>query len=135
MHIGNNVIIAEKSTLASYGPGLTIGNNVVIGKGCYIAQNGGSIKIGNNVLIADGVKIYSLNHKYNSRKIPIMKQGVKECTIAIKDNVWIGAGVVIFNDTTIESGSVIGANSVVRKNIPAFVVFAGNPGKVIKKIK
>lgn len=135
IRIGNNSIIAEKTILSSYGPGLYIGSNTVIGNGCYIAQNGGKITIGDNVLIADGVRIYSLNHKFASRKIPIKNQGVENCTIEIQDNVWIGAGVVIFNNTTIGSGSVIGANSVVRKSVPKNVVYAGNPGKIIKELK
>lgn len=135
LKIGNDFVIGERSSLWSHEKGLSIGNKVGIGKGCYIAQLGGSIKIGDNVLIADSVKIYSLNHKYEDTTSPILHQGYEECTIEIEDNVWIGSGVVIFNNVTIGSGSVIGANTVVTKFVPPNVVFAGVPGKIIKRLE
>lgn len=133
--IGDNFIVGERSTLTSTNHGLKIGNNVVIGKDCYLAQNGGSLTIGNNVLIADGVRFYTLNHMFEDTKTPIIRQKVQYVNIEIKDNVWIGAGAVIFNNVIIESGSVIGANTIVRKNVPRFSVFGGNPGKVLRYIK
>jgi acetyltransferase-like isoleucine patch superfamily enzyme len=135
MKINDNVVIGEKSTLWSEKKGLAIGKGVGIGRNCYIAQLGGSIKIGDHALIADSVRIYSLNHKYDNKKKIILLQGYKESTIEIEDNVWIGSGAIIFNDVTIGTGSVIGANTVVNKNVPNYVVFAGNPGKIIKRIK
>ena len=134
MRIGNETVVGERATLWSEGK-LRIGNNVGIGKNAYIAQLGGSIDIGDNVLLADSVRMYSISHEYNDKKKLILQQGYKTHTIKISDNVWIGSGVVIFNSVTIGEGAVIGANSVVNKSIPPFTVFAGNPGKVIKKIK
>lgn len=131
MRIGDSFIIGERSTLSSYGPGLTIGNHVQIGNDCYIAQHGGSIVIGNDVLIADSVKMYSLNHTFKNKKILLRQQPCEETCIVIHDNVWIGSGVVLFNNVTIGKGAVIGANTVVRTNVPKGVIFAGNPGKVV----
>lgn len=134
MEIGNDTIIGERSTIWSEGK-LAIGNNVGIGKNNYIAELGGSIQIGNNVLIADSVRIYSISHTFEDPSKIILLQGYTKHTIIIKDNVWIGSGAVIFNDVTIHEGAVIGANTVVNKDVPAFSVFAGNPGKVIKTFK
>lgn len=135
MKIGDNAVIGEGSTLWADKKGLTIGKGIGIGKNCYIAQLGGSITIGDHVLIADTVRIYSLTHKYDNPSKLILLQGYKESTIVIKDNVWIGSGAIIFNDVTIGTGSVIGANAVVTKDVPDYTVVAGVPAKIIKKIK
>lgn len=54
--------------------------------------------------------------------------------VNIKDRVWVGDKVTILPGVTIEENSIIGANSVVTKNVPANTVFAGNPAKIIKTI-
>lgn len=135
MSIGDNTVIGEGTTLYSDREGLMIGKGVGFGKNCYVAQAGGRIEIGNNVLIADNVHFYSLNHKYNNPKKLIIEQGYELSTITVKDNVWIGSGVAIFNNVTIGTGSVVGANSVITKDVPSYCVVAGVPGRVIKKIK
>lgn len=133
--LGNNVVIGDQSIIWTHGKGLRVGDNTGIGFRCYIAQLGGPITIGKNVLIADSVRIHSLNHKYEDTTKDILLQGYEESTIVIEDNVWIGSGAIIFDNVTIGKGSVIGANTVVTENVPSFVVFAGNPGKVVKRLK
>ncbi len=133
--LGDNVVIGDQSIIWTNGKGLKIGSNTGIGFRCYIAQLGGPITIGKNVLIADSVRIHSLNHKYEDTTKDILLQGYVKSTIVIEDNVWIGSGAIVFNNVTIGKGSVIGANTVVSENVPPFVVFAGNPGKVIKRLK
>lgn len=135
MQIGNDFVVGEGTALWSDTKGLEIGNDVGLGKFCYIAQLGGKIRIGNHVLIADSVRMYSLSHRFEDVKTNIINQGYKESTIMIQDNVWIGSGVVIYNNSHIGTGSVIGAHTVVNKDVPSYVVFAGNPGKVIKKLR
>lgn len=132
--LSNNVVIGDYTILCTNNDGLRIGENTGVGFKCYIAQLGGSITIGKNVLIADAVRIYSLNHKYENTSKDILLQGYDESTIVIKNNVWIGSGAVIFNNVTIGTGSVIGANTVVTRDVPPHVVFAGNPGRIIKKL-
>lgn len=134
LSIGNDFVAGEGTSLWSDKKGLIIGDDVGLGKYCYIAQLGGPIKIGSHVLIADSVRIYSLSHRYEDTKINIISQGYKESTITIENNVWIGSGVVIYNNCHIGTGSVIGAQTVVNKDVPSYVVFAGNPGKIIKKL-
>ena len=134
-HIGNDFVAGEGTALWSDKEGLDIGNDVGLGKHCYIAQLGGKISIGNHVLIADSVRMYSLSHRFDDVKTNIINQGYKESNIIIEDNVWIGSGVVIYDDVHVGTGSVIGAHTVVNKNVPPYVVFAGNPGKIIKKLR
>lgn len=131
--IGNNVVIGEKTTLIA-NETLTIGDNVVITRNCYIAQLGGPITIEKNVLIGDYTRVHSINHTYKERETPLHARDHVRNKIHIQENAWVGSGVMIINNTTIGKGSVIGANAVVNKNIPDFVVAVGIPAKVIKKI-
>lgn len=131
--IGDNVVIGEKTTLIA-NETLTIGDNVVITRNCYIAQLGGPITIEKNVLIGDYTRVHSINHTYKERGTPLHARDHVRNKIHIQENAWVGSGVMIINNTTIGKGSVIGANAVVNKNIPDFVVAVGIPAKVIKKI-
>jgi acetyltransferase-like isoleucine patch superfamily enzyme len=71
--------------------------------------------------------------------LPIIQQGYPEPkvsdSIIIRTGSWIGAGVIILRGVEIGRNSVIGAGTVVTKDVPAGVVYAGNPGKVIREIK
>lgn len=111
-----------------------VGNNVAIGIGSYICGSGGSVVIGNEVRMADHVRMYSFNHQYEKRGIPIAKQGYSREGIIIKDNVWVGSGAVILDGVTVGENSVIAAGAVVTKNVPNNCVVGGVPAKIIKKI-
>ncbi len=113
------------------------GKNVYIGEGCYInfgvsMVDDGDICIGNDVLIGPNVNILTVNHPVDSKKR--LERYISVNKVVIKDNVWIGAGAIILPGVTIGENSVIGAGSVVTKDIPANVVAVGNPCKVIKNI-
>lgn len=88
------------------------------------------IFIGNNVVITAGVKI--LTHYLDpSQKGRIFRIG----EVHIEDDVFIGVNVIICNSVTIGKGSIVGAGSVVTKDIPPYQVWAGNPAKFIKDRK
>ena len=106
------------------------GKNISIGNNCYINFNvtmidDGKIEIGNNVLIGPNVTISTVNHPlaYEER----IKNKIYVKNVIIEDNVWIGANCVILPGVKIEKNSVIGAGSVVTKNIPSNVLAVGNP--------
>lgn len=110
------------------------GFNISIGSNCYINHNvtmldSYKIVIGNNVFIAPGVVISAVTHPndYNNRRNLIIKP------IVIEDDVWIGANTVILPGVTIHRGAVIGACSLVKKDVTAETVNAGIPTKIIKK--
>ncbi len=101
--------------------------------GCHInASIGGTIKIGKKCPIGPNVVMRTASHNYDIKDQFIQDQGHKYGDITISDNCWIAANVIIVGGVNIGTGSVIGANSVVTKNIPPNSVAVGIPAQVIK---
>lgn len=116
--------------------GIRIGDHVVMRPGCMLyGHKNYPLIIGDNVLIGPSVFIYSANHRYNNITQLISKQGhVIEKSIEIKDGAWIGGNTTILPGVVIGKHAVIGAGSVVTKDVPDYTVFAGSPAKFIKNI-
>ena len=114
-----------------YGGILKIGENTFIGPYTCIYAHG-NISIGKNVLIAMQTTIVSSNHTMGNRNDNIRDLPDKLMPVSICDNVWIGAGCRILGGITIGEGAVVGAGSVVTKDIPPFGIAVGNPAVVIK---
>lgn len=112
-----------------YGRNLIIGKNSFINFGCTFLDRGG-IEIGENVLIGPNCSILTTNHPLDpkSRKATISKK------IIIEDNVWLGGNVTVLPGVTIGENSIVGAGSVVTKDVAKNVIVAGVPAKLIKKI-
>ncbi|MDD6207248.1 MAG: sugar O-acetyltransferase [Clostridiales bacterium] len=114
-----------------YGFHIEAGNHVFINYNCTILDVG-KVHIGNHVLIAPNVSIYTAGHPIHPET---RKTGYEYgIPVTIEDNVWIGGNVVIVPGVTIGENAVIGAGSVVTKDIPANTIAAGNPCKVIRSI-
>lgn len=110
---------------------IVIGKNVSINRGCCFLASAHSkekvdILIGDNCVFAPGVSLLSAGHDYTSLTLPDTSGQIK-----IGDNVWCGANCIILQGISIGEGAVIGAGSVVTKNVPAYTVWAGNPAKQI----
>lgn len=122
-----------------YGNNIYIGNNTEINMNCTFLDDN-RIEIGNNCLIAPDVKIYTAYHPTNVTERfgePKSDGSFEFCKtrtkpVIIKDNVWIGGGVIILPGVTIGSNVVIGAGSVVTKDIPDNTIAYGNPCCVIR---
>lgn len=120
-------------------PVLHIGKNVQINDYVHITAMT-SVKIGNNVLMASKIYISDCTHgSYTGAEndssplsIPIDRP-LSTKPVIIGDNVWIGELVSVLPGVTIGKGSIVGANSVVTKNLPDFVIAIGIPAKPIKK--
>lgn len=120
-------------------PPLTIarGKTVTIGSRCYFNANltlvdDYKITIGNGVIVAPNVCIVTTGHPVHKELRP---NGEMYCfEVKIGDDVWIGSNVVIMPGVTIGDRSVIGAGSVVTKDVPADVVAVGNPCHVLREI-
>ena len=111
--------------------GISFGRNVCINHHCDISGHG-KLEIGNYVMIAPFVQIITANHGHSDWEKPMMGQPDQPKPVIIKDDVWIGTHATILPGVTIGHGAIIGANSVVTKNVPAFAIVGGVPAKVIK---
>lgn len=101
-----------------------------IGINAYIQ---GKVIIGKYVMMGPECSIWTINHETERTDIPMCEQGTRtEQAVIIEDDVWIGAKVTILPGVHIGRGSIIGAGSVVSKDIPEYSVAVGNPVRVIK---
>lgn len=121
----------EQPFYCDYGYNIHIGNNFFSNFNCVILDVA-LVTIGDDVLLGPNVSLFTVNHVLDPKG---RKQGLEYAKpITIGNNVWIGGNVVILPGVTIGENSVIGAGSVVTKDIPANVIAVGNPCKVVKEI-
>ena len=117
--------------------GYKVGEQVYFPSDLIIGQNlvddKAQLEIGNRVSIGPRVTILPMEHANASRVRSAMK--VREGGVLIKDDVWIGAGVIILSGVTIGECSVIGAGAVVTKDVEPYTIVAGVPARKIKDIK
>lgn len=144
--IGNNSSIGERAVLTAwdnyrsekYTPEIVIGNNVSIGQDCHITSIN-KIIIKDNVLIGKKVTISDNSHGSNSFDEiiipPINRRLTSKGEVLIDENVWIGDKATILSNVSIGYGSIVAANAVVTKDVPAYCIVAGTPAKIIKIIK
>jgi len=114
-----------------YGCNITIGENFFANFNLTILDEA-PVTFGDNVFIGPNVSIYTACHPIDPRE---RNTGVEWAeAVNIGDNVWIGGSVTILPGVTVGDNAVIGAGSVVTKDVPPYTVVAGNPAKVIKNI-
>jgi acetyltransferase-like isoleucine patch superfamily enzyme len=144
VQIGENCHIAGQLSALAGGSRLRLGAFCFVGKGSRIwAQD--AVEIGNHVMISHLVDIHDTNsHSFNRNQrraelVARFSQGREkdwsevECRpILIEDDVWIGYKSSILKGVRIGSGAVVGAGSVVTKDVPANAVVAGNPARIIR---
>ncbi len=150
--IGDDCIVSGSFIFESKDGHVNIGNHSFIGGSTFISRS--NISVGNNVTIAWGCTIYDHNSHsldYLERRRDIddelwsLRNGqstyinknwdsVKSSPITICDDAWIGMNCIILKGVTIGEGAVVGAGSVVTKDVPAWTVVAGNPAKVVKTL-
>ncbi len=112
------------------------GKPVTIGEGCFIQQcctffGRGGITIGNDVFIGPKVNLITINHDVD----PDNRSATYGRPIEIADKVWIGINSTILPGVKIGYGAIIGAQSVVTRDVPPMTIVAGNPARIIKKIE
>ena len=114
-----------------YGSHIEVGKNFFANYNCTIIDVA-KVKIGDNCQMAPNVAIYTAGHPLH----PVARNSMYEygISVTIGDNVWIGGNTVIMPGVHIGSNTVIGAGSVVTRDIPDWSVAVGNPCRVIKKI-
>lgn len=114
-----------------YGKNITVGKNFFCNYNCTILDVG-KVTIGDNCLFAPNVSIYTAGHPVH----PAVRNTGYEygIDVSIGNNVWLGGNVIVCPGVTIGDNVVIGAGSVVTKDIPSWTVAAGNPCRVIREI-
>lgn len=121
----------EPNFRCEFGYNISIGNDFYANFDC-IMLDGGGIEIGDHVLFGPRVGIYTSNHATDARE-----RAAGACyarKVVIGNRVWVGAGVHINQGVTIGDNTIIGSGSVITKSIPANVIAAGVPCKVIREI-
>ena len=107
------------------------GEDCSIGNNCLLAGQDKGIFLGNDVMIGPNCVLVAFEHGFDDLTVPMIRQLYRCAPIRIKDDVWIGANCTITAGVTIGNGSVIGANSVVTKDVEPRSIVAGVPARVI----
>jgi len=114
-----------------YGSNMLLGEKVFFNFNCVVLDVM-QVKIGSRTMFGPNVQIYTATHPINHKERSSGREFAKPVTIG--EDVWVGGSVVICPGVTIGDRSIIGAGSVVTKDIPADVIAAGNPCRVIRRI-
>lgn len=134
LEFGKWVHIGEGNAIRCHEGVIKIGDKTVFGRNNIIDAYL-NIEIGACNLIADSCFFYDYNHVIENPAIPIKNQGINKGPIVVGDDCWFGAKTTVLKDTKIGSGSVLGANALVKGIFPDFSVAAGVPAKLIKNRK
>lgn len=127
---GKNVTIISPF-YCDYGYNIEVGDNFFANTN-FVVLDGAKVKIGNNVFIAPNVGIYTAGHPLDAEQ---RNEGLEYAfPVTIEDDVWIGGHVCIMPGVTIGKGTVVGAGSVVTKDLPANSLAVGNPCRVLREI-
>jgi acetyltransferase-like isoleucine patch superfamily enzyme len=152
LKVGNDTVLDCKVLFESGGGEVIIGNRVHIGSSTIICRT--KIEFKDNIFVAWGTCFYDHNshsidyrerenditqqlQDYRSGKIFIENKKwdvVESKPIMISSNAWIGMNCIILKGVTIGEGAIVGAGSVVTKDVPAWTIVGGNPARVIKEI-
>ena len=133
VELGDRVAVLRDTAIETgFGGSISIGSTTWIHPRGQINAYMGSIYIGSGVDIAPNCAFYSYDHG-SAPDRPIREQPLEtKGDIVIEDRAWLGVGVIVLSGVRIGKGAVIGAGSVVNKNIPDFAIAVGNPVRVIK---
>ena len=120
--LGRNVCFLGKVLM---GEGSSISDN------CFLNGSEAGISIGNKVMIAPNCVLVAFDHGYRDLGIPMIDQPCENDPIVIEDDVWIAANCTITKGVRLGKGCIVGANSVVTKDVAPFAIVAGVPARVI----
>lgn len=137
VHVGSWVNIGAYAVIEALVP--ERGITVRIGDGAYLGNflrlsAATSVDIGAEALISDRVYISDTGHRYEDPSVPIKRQGLRDGRrVTIGAGAWLGVGSVVVGDVTIGENAVIAANTVVRGDVEARTVVAGDPAQVVRR--
>lgn len=128
-NVGINVKINKGVDFGS-GINILIGDYSSLNRGCWISND---TVIGRNVMMGPNIAVISGTHNFQLTNISMREQGApSRKKVIIGDDVWIGTQSIILPGIKVGSHSIIGAGSVVTKDVPEWAIVGGNPAKIIK---
>ena len=136
LEIGAHVLLEPGVWLTAPAPArIRIGSGSFLNLGVMVAA-AELVEIGEHCMFANGCFVTDADHRFDDPDMPVPWQGfTSKGPTRLGDNVWCGANVVITGGVSVGERCVIGANSVVTSDIPAFSVAAGAPAKVLKQVE
>ena len=136
LEVGAHVLLEPGVWITAPGSArIRIGNGSFLNLGVMVAATN-FVEIGDHCMLANGCFISDANHRFDDPVRPVPWQGfTSKGPTRIGDNVWCGANVVITSGVTVGERCVIGANSVVTSDLPAFSIAAGAPARVLRQIE
>ena len=129
---GQRCVLDNDLTIECWGK-LQVGDRVIFGHHCTVAARE-SILIGDDCMFAEMVSIRDHDHAFGNPTRPYREQGFVSAPVRIGRNVWLGGKVTVCKGVSIGDNSVIGANAVVTRDIPANTVAVGIPARVIRSL-
>jgi acetyltransferase-like isoleucine patch superfamily enzyme len=130
--VGRWVHVGRGTAIRCHEGTLRIGDRTIFGRrdsvNCYL-----DVEIGAAALIADDVYISDFDHQHDRLDRPIKDQGIDKARVRIGDDVWLGVRSVVTRGVVIGPGTVVGANSVVTRDLPARTVAVGTPARVVRR--
>lgn len=131
--LGDNVYVGHYTILKGYHKNeMRIDDNTWIGQMCFLHSAGG-IRIGKSVGIGPGVKILTAVHGEGALSNPVINNQLEFREVVIEDGCDIGIGAIILPGVHVGKGAMIGAGSVVTKDVEDYTVVAGNPAKLLRE--
>lgn len=129
--LGRGVRISSFVRIKSWPGPLHIGAHSAIATGCFITSGEAGLEIGEHALIGPNCTIITTSYNYTQLDVPFEQQGESSKGVRIGRNVWLGAGVVVVDGSTIGDNVIVAPNSVVSGNIARNTVAQGNPASVV----
>lgn len=136
LEVGENVLL-EPDVWITMGPEarVQIGDGTFLNIGVMVASQS-LVEIGEHCMLANNCFVTDANHRFDDPERPVPWQGFSsKGPTRIGDNTWLGANVVVTSGVTIGERCVVGSNSVVTEDVPAFSIAAGVPARVLRTIE
>lgn len=128
IHIGSNTAIGDNTYIGTYGSGrIEIGAGSHLGNMNQIGSSVAKVIIGEKCLFAPWVMITDSAHNIFDRHAVIMDSGLFGAPTVVESGVWLGKGVLVMHGVTVGKGAVVGANALVKQDIPPYSVSVGVP--------
>jgi acetyltransferase-like isoleucine patch superfamily enzyme len=132
--LGDRILLGRHSILSCNEATISMGDLVSIGPFCFFASKS-RISIGSGVSIGSGAHLLAGGHADDDPNVSVLLQARLSKGIVVENNVWIGTGSKILDGVSIGHDSIVGAGSVVTKDVPPWSLVLGNPARMVQKRK